>query len=121
MDQQSAEFRQDFQACLAELEAVTAQLRSTDPEEFGQLTALLGRRKAAIDVVAPALAIAAPEDVERARVAWSGGAGIEERIKLVQAAARDQLRDIYRLQFHLRAMSAPGAELETGSQVEMRA
>lgn len=114
-------FRQGFEACLAELEAVTAELRGTDPEQFGQVALLLGRRQAAIAAVAPELETAAPEALERARMAWSGGADIEERIRLVQAAARDQLREIYRLQFHLRAMAAPGAAAESGSQVELQA
>jgi hypothetical protein len=116
-----SEFREDFQSCLAELEAVTAQLRSTDPEDFGRVQSLLGRRQAAIAVVAPALAQASPQSVERARMAWSGGAEVEERIKLVQAAAREQLREIYRLQFHLRAVSAPGVPAESGSHVELEA
>jgi hypothetical protein len=95
-----------FEACLAELEAVAADLRASDPDELGQLAVLLERRQTAVGHLESAGTATTLEQLDRLRGVWLGGQDLEERIKLVREGVRGHAAELYRLQFHTRAALA---------------
>ena len=101
----------EFEIVLAELEAVTVQLLASDPHELDRLRGLLERRQTAVSEVAGRLdgqhEVSA---VDRTRQAWEQGREMEERLRLVRAATRLQLQELYRVNFHLHALATSGSD-----------
>ena len=106
-------FQTELESKLLELELVTAHLRRSDPGDLGGLHALIGQRGTALTATLALLespeystskqAIAARE---RLHAVHAAGADLSERVKIVQAATRDSLREMHRVQFALRAVGA---------------
>ncbi len=120
-------FQTELESTLLELELVTAQLRRSDPGELGELHALVGRRGAAITATlalldAPERSTSEDSTAARQRLhaVHAAGEDLSERIKLVQAATRDSLREMHRVQFAIRAVGAEAADPEP-SMVEVLA
>ena len=109
-------FQTDLDQSLGELEAVTGELRASDPDELRRLEALLKRRGAAMTATLALLSAGPAPDLARHRLeaVHRAGEDLAERIRLVQAATRDRLREMHRVQFALRATSA---EFQRGSTV----
>ena len=98
-----------LEEAVGELEALTAALAGSDPQDLAKLGGLLARRHHAVTQVAAHLDDAArlPEaQVQRLSQVWQGGQQMEERLKLVAAGLRGQLQELYRAAWHTRAFSA---------------
>lgn len=105
----------ELEASLTELEAVTAELRASDPGELENIAAVLGRRGTAIAATLARFDHQATAS-QRARLTavMEAGEQYSERLRLVGAATREQMRELHRLQLVSRALGSspqqPGAE-----------
>ena len=112
----------DFEIVLAELETVTVQLLTSDPHELDRLGGLLERRRTAVIEVANRLGGHHETSAEdRARHAWEQGREMEERLRLVRAATRLQLQELYRVNFHLHALATSGSDTPHSSCFDLQA
>jgi hypothetical protein len=109
----------DFDAVLAELESLTAELCAADASDPGCLGPLLEARRDAISRVASGLAGSArtltPETAARLRRAYERGAEFDEILTVTLAGSRRRLAELYRAGFHARAMApfqAPYSDLD---------
>jgi hypothetical protein len=97
-----------FEATLAELESLTAQLRAADPADSGCIGPLLESRRQAIASIANGLASGetlTPEMAARLRRVHDQGAEVDEILTVTGAAYRGRLAELYRAGFHARAMA----------------
>jgi hypothetical protein len=106
-----------FEAALAELEAVTTCMRHSDPSDFARITQLLDGRQQVMTQMTLGLATHAPtpETATRLQQVFDQGAQFEEILSVTRAAVRHQLAELYRANFHARAMSvlaAPPPDLD---------
>lgn len=101
----------DFATCLAELDAVTRELAGTPPDEFARFQRLLARRQAAIQLLATDVdGDSSPAGPEHLQQIHDTGQTIAERIRIVQAGLREQLREMHRVGVTLRALGAPAED-----------
>lgn len=96
-----------FEAALAELEAATDRLRHADPGELPRIAQLLDGRQQALSRMTEALPSHTPTPATAARLqqVFDQGAYFEEMLNVTRAATRQHLADLYRANFHMRAMS----------------
>ena len=99
---------------LAELELTTQALLAADPGEPAGLEPLLARRQSAAAVVASGLTqTTAPQELARAADCWRQGELLRERLEVAGAGFRQQLRTLYSVGWHARALAGslpePGA------------
>ena len=59
--------------------------------------------------------------VDRTRQAWEQGREMEERLRLVRAATRLQLQELYRVNFHLHALATSGSDAPHSSCFDLQA
>ncbi len=89
---------------IGELEVMDRELLSLGPAEFGHLEARLARREVLINALATK-PLGDPERV-RLRVIWQNGQRLDEKLRGLRAAIKEQVQDLYREGFLLRALAA---------------